>query len=108
MTNLPSSPKPQPSAEDLAQKARIVRMLREMTEENTDHNLHRVRRLIDMALQRRVPQELLEHLSYLGRDWYKLADNGPPRPQLRVIEGSLTGSTPSLPAPKRKPRSRKQ
>jgi hypothetical protein len=87
MRTLPPPPKPEPTERERALQASISHKLEELYEEVTDRNLARVQRLVAMALRRQVPDELLTHFSDLGRDWYKLADNGPARPELRVIEG---------------------
>ncbi|MBW4022006.1 MAG: hypothetical protein HIU92_02545 [Proteobacteria bacterium] len=84
---LPPRPTPAPTAESRAQEAEISRMIRELAQSVTETNLLRTRRLVDMALRGQVPQELIDHLSLIGRDYYKLAEQGPQKPTLRVIEG---------------------
>jgi hypothetical protein len=85
---LPPAPKPAPTAESLAMSADINARLVELNRIVTDNNLLRVRALVEMALRRQVPAELVDHFSIIGRDYYKLADYGPAKPNLRVVDGS--------------------
>jgi hypothetical protein len=87
MSALPPPPKPEPTERDKALQASISRNLDELYERVTYKNLLRVRRLVEMALRKQVPDDLIDHLSQLGCNYCKLADNGPARPELRVIEG---------------------
>lgn len=84
---LPPLPEPAPTAKSLAVEAEISRKLDKLLKTVTETNLLRVRRLVDMALRGQAPPELVDHFSLIGRDYCKLADKGPPKPSLRVIEG---------------------
>jgi hypothetical protein len=98
MSALPPPPKPEPTERDKALKASIIRKLEEIYEEVTYKNLLRTRRLVEMALRKQVPADLIDHLSQIGCNYYKLADNGPARPELRVIEGGgVVDITPPKP-----------
>lgn len=84
---LPPIPEPAPTAETLAQRAEISRKLDDLIKIVTERNLLRAQRLVEMALRGQAPVELVEHFSMIGRNYYELADNGPPKPKLRTIEG---------------------
>ena len=84
------APKPPPSAECLAEKAETSRRLAELVKIVTETNLLRTRRLVEMALRGQAPAELVQHFSMIGRDWYDLAENGPQKPEFRVIEGGAS------------------
>lgn len=78
-------PMPPKTAEEQAKKALIIRMMRELADDLQQANLNRAVRLAQMAARGQGP--LVEHFAELGRRYADLADFGPPKPQLRVIEG---------------------
>lgn len=84
---LPPLPAPAPTVESLAAKAEVSERLKELLADLTEKNLLRTRRLVELALRGQAPPELVYHLSMVGKNYYNLADNGPPRPSLRVIKG---------------------
>jgi hypothetical protein len=84
---LPPRPAPKPTAEDLALQKQIMQNIKELHAAFTEKNLLRVKRLVEMALRGQAPEELVHHFSLIGRDYYKLADYGPQKPNLRAIEG---------------------
>jgi hypothetical protein len=98
MSTLPPPPKPEPTEREKALQASISHKLDEIYEDLVYRNLLRTRRLVEMALRKQVPADLIDHLSQIGCNYYKLADDGPPRPELRVIEGGpVVDITPPKP-----------
>lgn len=86
---LPPSPVPAPTAEDLALKAEIAWRIDELAAIVREKNLLRTQRLVEMALRGQAPRDLIDHFSAIGRDYYKLADNGPKKPAFHVIDGGM-------------------
>jgi hypothetical protein len=98
MSTLPPPPKPEPTEREKALTASISLKLDEIYEDLVYRNLLRTRRLVEMALRKQVPADLIDHLSQIGCNYYKLADAGPARPELRVIEGgAVVDITPPKP-----------
>jgi hypothetical protein len=76
-----------PTPESLALQAELNQRLEGLARTVTETNLFRVRTLVELALRGKAPPELVNHLSMIGRNYCELADNGPPKPSLRVIDG---------------------
>jgi hypothetical protein len=76
-------------ARERAQQAEIRRLLREIRDNLTTHDLNRAVVLAKMAARREGP--LVEFFEKVGRQYRKLADEGP------VVEGREARATALLP-----------
>jgi hypothetical protein len=81
----PAIPEPPETDRDRALKAETMRLLAEIKENLYQQHLARAVNLALMAQRRQGP--LVEFFVQLGRKYADLADNGPQKPRLRIIDG---------------------
>jgi hypothetical protein len=81
----PAIPTPPETDEDRAGKARTMQLLRQIRENLREQHLARAVVLAQMAYRRQGP--LVEFFEELGFKYGKLADEGPQKPALRIIDG---------------------
>jgi hypothetical protein len=93
----PAIPEPSKTEAEITkerhQKAEISRLIREIRANQIEQNLERALCLVQMAQRGQGP--LIEYFTDLGFKYRKLADEGPERPRLRVIEGGQRHEHPS-------------
>lgn len=82
---LPMPGMPPKTLEEAAADAEICRRLNELAAFHRQENLNNAVRLAQMAARGHGP--LVDYFAELGRRYTDLAERGPPKPRLRVIDG---------------------